>query len=196
MSSAGTLCPRLHFIVYLSCKSENSARPFCYGTGSENRLDGIQNFGRFVRYFPNRFRPVRHFFRIVNFECRPLVYPAVWHIWADCYDSISLLFLVQLQNRFRPVRWFSAHIQAARGRSLVVWPQLDDYLIDKRWKCCGIRALHRHSSLDNGFLRGIEVCPRSTRRILSAADRRNSRRTEKTQVEIQGDNRLNIPRFL
>jgi hypothetical protein len=51
MSSAGTLCPRLYFIVYLSCKRKNSARPFCYGTGSENRLDGIQNFGRFGSVF-------------------------------------------------------------------------------------------------------------------------------------------------
>jgi hypothetical protein len=49
-------CPRLYFIVYLSCNklSNNSARPFCYGTmrlGSENRLDGIQNFGRFGLVF-------------------------------------------------------------------------------------------------------------------------------------------------
>jgi hypothetical protein len=35
----------------LELKSKNSARPFCYGTGSENRLDGIQNCGRFGSVF-------------------------------------------------------------------------------------------------------------------------------------------------
>jgi hypothetical protein len=40
-----------YFIVYLSCKSKNSARPLCYGTDSENRLDGIQKFGRFGSVF-------------------------------------------------------------------------------------------------------------------------------------------------
>jgi hypothetical protein len=64
MSSDLTLCPKLYFIVYLSCKRKKSARPFCYGTDSESVWAEFKIVdGNSVRFFAKPFPTRQTVFR-------------------------------------------------------------------------------------------------------------------------------------